>query len=45
MLGKQICVLHGLRVMNVELKLEALTRGVVKSVFDNFAKFTVKYLR
>ena len=31
--------------MNFELKLEALTRGVVQSAFDNFAKFTVKYLR
>ena len=45
MLGKQIYVLHGLRVMKVELKLETLTRGVVQSAFDNFAKFTVKHLR
>ena len=37
-------VLRGLRVKKVELKLEALTGGVLQSDFNNFAKFTVKHL-
>ena len=31
-----------LRVQKVELRLEALTGGVLKSAFNNFARFTVK---
>ena len=33
-----------LRVQKVELKLEALTGGVLKSAFNNFARFTVKHM-
>ena len=31
--------------MKVELKLEALTGGVLQSVFNNFSKFRLKHLR
>ena len=37
-------IFRGLSVKKVELKLEALTGGVLQSVFNNFAKFTVKHL-
>ena len=33
-----------LRVKKVELKLEALTVGVLQSAFNSFSKFTVKNL-
>ena len=41
----QIYVFRGLRVKKVTLKSKALTGGVIHSVFNNFAKFTVKHLR
>ena len=33
-------ILRSLRVKKVELKLEALTGGVLQSAFNNFTKFT-----
>ena len=47
MLGKRryaSCVVLKFWIRRVELKLEALTGGVLKSAFNNFAKFTVKHL-
>ena len=40
----QIYDFGGLRVKKVELKLEALTGGVLQIAFNNFAKFAVKHL-
>ena len=37
-------VFHWVRVKKIELKLEALTGGVLQSAFNNFIKFTVKHL-
>ena len=47
MLGKRryaFCVVLKFWMRRVELKLEALTGGVLKSAFNNFPKFTVKHL-
>ena len=41
----QIYDFGGLRVKKVELKIEALTGGVLQIAFNNFAKFAVKHLR
>ena len=40
----QIYDFGGLRVKKVELKIEALTGGVLQIAFNNFAKFSVKHL-
>ena len=37
--------IHLSRSKKVVLKSEALTRGVLQSAFNSFAKFTVKHLR